>query len=65
MSLQGDVVKKDDWGITLGVNAAYNKNKILYLSDALTETLDGDTRILKVGLPYGTFYAPKGLAVVP
>lgn len=65
MSLQGDVVKKDDWGITLGVNAAYNKNKILYLSDALTETLDGSTRILKVGLPYGTFYAPEWAGVNP
>ncbi|WP_433902139.1 SusC/RagA family TonB-linked outer membrane protein [Sphingobacterium puteale] len=65
MSLSGDVVKTADWGLTLGVNASYNKNTILYLSDALTEVLDGDTRIMRVGLPYGTYYAPEWAGVNP
>lgn len=64
-SVQGDVINKEDFGFSLGVNGAYNKNKILFLSDVLTETPDGDTRILKVGMPYGTYYAPEWAGVNP
>lgn len=65
MSISGDLVKTQDWAVTLGINASHNKNTILYLSDALTEVLDGDTRIMRVGLPYGTYYAPEWAGVNP
>lgn len=63
LSLQGDLIKTADVQLTLGINAGYNKNKILYLTDEVSEMLDGDTRLLKVGLPYGTYYAPQWAGV--
>ncbi len=62
-SVQGDLIKQENFTWTLGLNAGYNKNKILFLTDELDEMLDGDTRILKVGLPYGTYYAPEWAGV--
>jgi hypothetical protein len=49
----------------VGVNAGYNKNKILAITPLATELLDGDTRIYKVGYPYGTYYAPDWAGVNP
>ncbi|RYZ62785.1 MAG: SusC/RagA family TonB-linked outer membrane protein [Chitinophagaceae bacterium] len=61
----GDVIRSKDFTWSLGVNAAYNKNTILYLTPLATELLDGDTRIFKVGYPYGTYYAPDWAGVNP
>ncbi len=63
--VSGDLIKSNRLTWTVGVNAAYNKNKILYLTPLATELLDGDTRIFKVGYPYGTYYAPAWAGVDP
>lgn len=61
--VSGDVIKTKDFSWTLGVNAGYNKNKILRLTDLLDSYADGDTRILKVGYPIGTYIAPDWAGV--
>lgn len=63
--VSGDLIKNDKLTWTVGVNAGYNKNTILYLTPLATELLDGDTRIFKVGFPYGTYYAPDWAGVNP
>lgn len=63
--VSGDVVKNQDFIWTIGVNAGYNKNKILHVTDLVDSYPDGDSRILKVGLPYGTYYAPDWAGVNP
>jgi TonB-linked SusC/RagA family outer membrane protein len=63
--VSGDVIKTNDFTWTLGVNAGYNKNVILHVTDITDSYPDGDTRILKVGLPYGTYYAPDWAGVNP
>lgn len=64
-ALNGDIIKSKDFTWNLGVNAAYNQNKILRVSDVSDELADGDTRIIKVGLPYGTYYGPQWAGVNP
>ena len=64
-SLSGDVIQTKDFNWNIGTNAGYNKNKILRVSDVTDQTPDGDTRIIKVGLPYGTYYAPQWAGVDP
>lgn len=64
-SLSGDVIRNKDLNWNIGANAAYNQNKILRVSDVTDELPDGDTRIIKVGLPYGTYYAPRWAGVDP
>lgn len=61
--ISGDIVKTKDFTWTIGANAGYNKNKILRVSDVTDFFPDGDTRIIKVGLPYGTYYAPEWAGV--
>lgn len=63
--LNGDVLKTKDFVWTLGVNAGYNKNMILHVTDIVDSFPDGDTRIIKVGFPYGTYYAPDWAGVDP
>lgn len=63
--VSGDVIRSKDFTWSLGVNAGYNKNKILHVTDLVDSYPDGDTRILKVGLPYGTYYAPDWAGVNP
>ncbi len=63
--VSGDVLKTQDFTWSLGVNAGYNKNVILHVTDITDSYPDGDTRILKVGLPYGTYYAPDWAGVNP
>ena len=64
-SLSGDVVQTRDFNWNIGINGGYNQNKILRVSDVSDEWMDGDTRIIKVGLPYGTYYAPRWAGVDP
>lgn len=63
--VSGDVLKSTDFTWSVGVNAGYNKNVILHVTDITDSYPDGDTRILKVGLPYGTYYAPDWAGVNP
>ncbi|WP_300603255.1 SusC/RagA family TonB-linked outer membrane protein [Niabella sp.] len=64
-SLSGDVIQNKNVNWNIGANAAYNQNKILRVSEVTDQLPDGDTRIIKVGLPYGTYYAPKWAGVDP
>nr|WP_262919102.1 TonB-dependent receptor [Niabella hibiscisoli] len=64
-SLSGDVIQKADFNWNIGVNGAYNKNQILRVSDVTDQLPDGDTRIIKLGLPYGTYYAQQWAGVDP
>jgi len=63
--VNGDVIKTGNFLWSVGVNAGYNKNKILHVTDITDSYPDGDTRILKVGLPYGTYFAPDWAGVNP
>jgi TonB-linked SusC/RagA family outer membrane protein len=63
--INGDVIKTNDFTWNIGANAGYNKNMVLRVSDVTDFFPDGDTRILKVGLPYGTYYAPDWAGVNP
>ncbi|WP_219921502.1 SusC/RagA family TonB-linked outer membrane protein [Rufibacter sp. XAAS-G3-1] len=65
VDVRGEVISNGPFTWTLGVNGAYNKNVILDLGNGLDNVPDGDTRILKVGMPYGTYYAPKWAGVNP
>jgi TonB-linked SusC/RagA family outer membrane protein len=64
MDLQGDIVKRKDFTWSVGVNFAYNKNVITDLG-ASGEFTQGTTQIVRVGLPYGSHYAPKWAGVDP
>ncbi|KQC02833.1 SusC/RagA family TonB-linked outer membrane protein [Pedobacter sp. Hv1] len=63
--INGDVIKTKDFTWSLGANAGYNKNMILRVSDVTDFFPDGDSRIIKVGLPYGTYFAPDWAGVDP
>ncbi|HEX8333050.1 MAG TPA: SusC/RagA family TonB-linked outer membrane protein [Segetibacter sp.] len=63
--VSGDIIRNKSLTWTVGANAGYNKNKILAITPLATELLDGDTRIFKVGFPYGTYYAPDWAGVNP
>lgn len=63
--LSGDIIKTRDFTWTVGVNAGYNKNVVLHVTDVADSYPDGDTRILQVGLPYGSYYAPQWAGVNP
>lgn len=65
LDVRGDVIRRNDFTWTLGFNGAYNKNVILALGDGLDDIPDGDTRILRVGMPYGSYYAPNWAGVNP
>ena len=64
-SLSGDIIQQRDFNWNIGINGAYNQNKILRVNDITDELADGDTRIIKVGLPYGTYYGPVWAGVNP
>lgn len=64
-NVSGDVIQTRDFNWNIGVNAAYNKNVILRVTDITDELPDGDARIIRVGLPYGTYYAPRWAGVDP
>ncbi len=64
MDIQGDVVKTKEVLWTLGVNFGHNKNKILDLGGTLQQK-EGDTRIIKLGMPYGSYFAPNWAGVDP
>lgn len=64
MDVQGDVIRRKDFTWTVGVNFAYNKNLITDLG-AATEFTQGLSQIVRVGLPYGSHYAPKWAGVDP
>jgi TonB-linked SusC/RagA family outer membrane protein len=58
-----DVIKTQDFGVTLGVNHSYNVNKILDLG-AVNEFFLG-TFVIRKGLPYGSHYTYNYLGADP
>lgn len=64
-SITGDVIQNDAFKWTVGVNAGINQNRILFVTDVTDELPDGDTRVIKVGYPYGTYTAPQWAGVDP
>src|SRR5690606_37573406 len=58
-NISGDVIYTNNFKWNIGVNAGLNENEILFVTDVTDELPDGDTRIIKVGYPYGTYVAPK------
>ncbi|MDQ0106092.1 TonB-linked SusC/RagA family outer membrane protein [Chitinophaga terrae (ex Kim and Jung 2007)] len=64
MDVQADVLKIRDFTWNVGFNFAYNKNVITDLGGA-DEFPQGTTQIVRVGLPYGSHYAPKWAGVDP
>jgi len=65
ISVAGDVIRTADFTWSLGADVAYNKNTILALGNGLDNLPDGDTRVLKIGMPYGTYLAPQWAGVDP
>ena len=65
LSLSGDVIQTDNFTWNIGVNAGFNQNRILRVTDVTDELPDGDTRIIKVGYPYGTYLAAQWAGVDP
>jgi len=63
--ISGDLIRTRDFIWTLGVNAGYNKNKILHVTDITDSYPDGDSRVLMVGKPYGTYLAQDWAGVNP
>ncbi|MGN6420258.1 MAG: TonB-dependent receptor [Pseudobacter sp.] len=64
IDLQADVIKTKDLIWTVGGNMGYNKNVVLDLGGA-DEFEFQYTGIIRVGLPYGSHYAPKWAGVNP
>lgn len=63
--ISGDVIKTNDFTWSIGANAGYNKNTMLFLTALTDQLMDGDNRIFKTGLAYGTYYAPNWAGVNP
>ncbi|RAJ81869.1 TonB-linked SusC/RagA family outer membrane protein [Chitinophaga dinghuensis] len=64
LMLEGDAIKQKDFTLTLGVNLAYNKNKILSLGGEEQVFADEATMNM-VGKPLGSFYAVRWKGVDP
>lgn len=64
-NVSGDVIYTNNFKWNIGVNAGLNENEILFVTDVTDELPDGDTRVIKVGYPYGTYMAPKWGGVDP
>ncbi len=65
LSISGDIIKNKDLNWNVGINGAFNENRILRVTDLTDQMPDGDTRVIKVGLPYGTYFAPVWAGVDP
>ncbi|MCW3463520.1 SusC/RagA family TonB-linked outer membrane protein [Chitinophaga nivalis] len=64
LMLEGDIIRQKALTLTMGVNLAYNKNRILSLGDEAQIFADEAT-INKAGLPLGSFYAVRWKGVDP
>jgi TonB-linked SusC/RagA family outer membrane protein len=64
LMLEGDLIKRKDLRLTLGLNLAYNKNRILSLGDE-EQIFADEATMNKVGLPLGSFYAVRWKGVDP
>lgn len=64
LMLEGDAIKNRDFTLTLGLNLAYNKNKILSLGGEEQIFADEATMNM-VGRPLGSFYAVRWKGVDP
>ncbi|MFD0700165.1 SusC/RagA family TonB-linked outer membrane protein [Myroides pelagicus] len=62
LRLSGDIIKQSDWNVNVGLNFAYNKNKILSLGEE-DEIITEDYSIHKVGESLGHFYMVRWAGV--
>lgn len=62
-TIEGDVVRGRDYGVTLFANLSYNNNKITSLGQV--NQFEQGTSIIRVGLPLGSHYAVKSAGVDP
>lgn len=64
LELDADLVKSQDLTVTLGINFAYNQNRVLTLGGAEQQFYD-QISTNRVGYPLGTFYAVRWAGVNP
>ena len=64
-NLSGDIIQNSKFNWNVGVNGGINQNRILHVTDVVDEIMDGDTRIIQLGYPYGTYFAPQWAGVDP
>ncbi|SHF78270.1 SusC/RagA family TonB-linked outer membrane protein [Pedobacter caeni] len=64
VALGVDVIRTEDLKWNVGLNLAYNQNKILSLAGS-GGFEQGDSEIVREGLAYGSHYAPKWAGVDP
>lgn len=62
MFLEGDVVQQNDFKLSLGLNLAYNKNRIMDLGGP-DQVVTDDYSINRVGMPLGQFYMVRWAGV--
>lgn len=62
--LEGDLVKQKDFTLTLGLNLAYNKNRVLDLGGE-EQIFSDEVTMNMVGKPLGSFYAVRWKGVDP
>ena len=64
LAINGDLIKRTDLTVTLGINFAYNKNTVLSLGGDQQQFID-EISLNRVGYPLGTFYAVRWAGVDP
>ncbi|WP_143305405.1 SusC/RagA family TonB-linked outer membrane protein [Chitinophaga vietnamensis] len=64
LTLEGDLIRKKDLTFTMGLNLAYNKNKVLSLGGD-QQVFTDETAMNMVGLPLGSFRAVRWKGVDP
>ncbi len=61
--IKAELYKNSDWSVNLTANLNCNKNIILELSNGSESYPEGESNILHVGAPYGTYYMQEWLGV--
>ncbi|MFB6457204.1 SusC/RagA family TonB-linked outer membrane protein [Chitinophaga sp. Hz27] len=64
LMLEGDIIKQKDFTMTMGLNLAYNKNRILSLGEE-EQIFSDEVTMNMVGKPLGSFYAVRWKGVDP
>lgn len=56
---------RNNFNWTTVINLSHNKNKIISLNNELEQSIEGNWKIHKIGLPYHTFYVKEFAGVNP
>jgi len=67
LMLAGDIIRNDDFRLTLNVNGSYNKNELVELANPNAEGVvwGGGLTTLRIGDSYGQFYLAEYAGVNP